>query len=520
MVKKNLLLGAALAAALPLAAQRESQVRLLSGQEERTIPKEIYGQFAEHLGTCIYGGLWVGENSSIPNTDGYRNDVLQALKDLKVPVLRWPGGCFADEYHWKDGIGPREERPRMVNNNWGGTVEDNSFGTHEFLNLCELLECEPYVSMNVGSGTVQETAQWVEYMTAEDGPMAQLRKQNGRENPWKVKYVGVGNESWGCGGSMRAEYYADLYRRYQTYCRNYNGNRLFKIASGSGEYDLQWTETMMKQAGNYMHGLSLHYYTVAGWSGRKGSATEFSDEDFYWTMGKCLDIENCIREHTRIMDQYDPRKRVALMVDEWGTWWDEEPGTVRGHLFQQNTMRDAFVAALTLNVFHKYTDRIKMANIAQVANVLQSMILTNDERMVLTPTYYVFQMYNVHQDATWLPLEVQCDNRQVRAQMGRDGEERTLPLLGATASKAQDGTVHISLANVDLKETDEVTVDLAGLDVKSVSGRILTAGNISDRNTFEQPEAVKPEAFKGARLSGGKLVVKMPAMSIVALELK
>lgn len=517
---RRLMFGAAVVAVLPLAAQKESQVRLLPEQAGQIIPKEIYGQFAEHLGTCIYGGLWVGEESAIPNTDGYRNDVLQALKDLKVPVLRWPGGCFADEYHWRDGIGPREDRPRMVNNNWGGTVEDNSFGTHEFLNLCELLGCEPYVSMNVGSGTVQETAQWVEYMTAEDGPMAKLRKQNGREKPWRVKYIGVGNESWGCGGNMRPEYYADLYRRYQTYCRSYNGNRLFKIASGSGEYDLHWTEVMMDRARNQMDGLSLHYYTVAGWSGSKGSATDFTDEDYYWTMGKCLDIENCIREHLKIMDKYDPKKRVALMVDEWGTWWDEEPGTVRGHLYQQNTMRDAFVAALSLNVFHKYTDRIKMANIAQIANVLQSMILTKEDKMVLTPSYYVFQMYNVHQDATYLPAEVQCEHKMVRAQMGRDGEQRDLPMLAATASKAKDGAVHISLSNVDLKESNEVTVDLAGLELKTVTGQMLTVKDIADKNTFEQPDVVKPVAFKGAKLSKGKLVVKMPPMSIVALELK
>ena len=408
----------------------------------------------------------------------------------------------------------------MVNNNWGGTVEDNSFGTHEFLNLCELLGCEPYVSMNVGSGTVQETAQWVEYMTAEDGPMAKLRKQNGREKPWRVKYIGVGNESWGCGGNMRPEYYADLYRRYQTYCRSYNGNRLFKIASGSGEYDLHWTEVMMDRARNQMDGLSLHYYTVAGWSGSKGSATDFTDEDYYWTMGKCLDIENCIREHSKIMDKYDPKKRVALMVDEWGTWWDEEPGTVRGHLYQQNTMRDAFVAALSLNVFHKYTDRIKMANIAQIANVLQSMILTKEDKMVLTPSYYVFQMYNVHQDATYLPAEVQCEHKMVRAQMGRDGEQRDLPMLAATASKAKDGAVHISLSNVDLKESNEVTVDLAGLELKTVTGQMLTVKDIADKNTFEQPDVVKPVAFKGAKMSKGKLVVKMPPMSIVALELK
>lgn len=520
MELRKLLLSAALVAIMPLQAQRKAQVTLLPEEAKVRIPKEIYGQFAEHLGTCIYGGLWVGESSKIPNTDGYRNDVLQALKDLKVPVLRWPGGCFADEYHWMDGIGPKENRPRMVNNNWGGTVEDNSFGTHEFLNLCELLGCEPYVSMNVGSGTVQETAQWVEYMTAEDGPMAKLRKSNGREKPWHVKYIGVGNESWGCGGNMRPEYYADLYRRYQTYCRSYSGNRLFKIASGSGEYDLHWTETMMKQAGGQMNGLSLHYYTVAGWTGSKGSATDFTNEDYYWTMGKCLDIENCVLEHMKIMDQYDPKKRVALMVDEWGTWWDEEPGTISGHLYQQNTMRDALVAALSLNVFHKYTDRIKMANIAQIANVLQSMILTREDKMVLTPSYYVFKMYNVHQDATYLPLELQCEKKQVRAHMGCDGEERTLPLLSATASRAGDGAVHISLANVDLESTDEVTVDLAGLNFKNVTGEILASKNIADKNTFEQPDALKPVSFKGAKLSKGKLTVKMPPMSIVVLELK
>ena len=506
--------------AIPAMAQKESKITLHTDQAKQLIPKEIYGQFAEHLGTFIYGGIWVGEESSVPNTNVYRNDVMQALKDLKIPVLRWPGGCFADEYHWMDGIGPKENRPRMVNNNWGGTVEDNSFGTHEFLNLCELLECEPYVSMNVGSGTVQETAQWVEYMTAQDGPMAKLRKQNGRENPWRVKYIGVGNESWGCGGNMRPEYYADLYRRYQTYCRSYNGNRLFKIASGSGEYDLHWTETMMKQATNHMNGLSLHYYTVAGWSGSKGSATQFSDEDYYWTMGKCLDIENCLNEHIKIMDKYDPRKRVALMVDEWGTWWDEEPGTIRGHLYQQNTMRDAFVAALSFNVFHKYTDRVKMANIAQIANVLQSMILTKEDKMVLTPTYHVFKMYNVHQDAVHIPLNIECEQRQVRARMGRDGEQRTLPMLGATASKSKDGTLYISLSNVDLNEKNEVKIDLGGFSAKNVSGEILTCKKITDKNTFEQPDVVKTEVFKGAKLSKGQLVVKLPAMSIVTLAVK
>lgn len=349
---KNTILGLAFCAALPVLAQQKATVTVHPDQGKQVINKEIYGQFAEHLGTCIYGGLWVGENSSIPNVKGYRTDVLEALKKLKVPVLRWPGGCFADEYHWMDGIGPRENRPKMVNNNWGGTVEDNSFGTHEFLNLCEILGCEPYISGNVGSGTVEELAKWVEYMTAEQGsPMAKLRKENGREKPWKVKYIGVGNESWGCGGNMYPEYYSDLYRRYQTYCRNYGGNRLYKIASGASDYDYRWTEVLMQRAAQQMDGLSLHYYTVTGWSGSKGSATDFSTDDYYWTLGKCREIEDVIKRHIAIMDKYDPQKRVGLIVDEWGTWWDEEPGTISGHLFQQNTLRDAFCCFADIGYF-------------------------------------------------------------------------------------------------------------------------------------------------------------------------
>ena len=511
---KNAILSLAFCAVMPVFAQQKATVTIHPEQGKQIIPKEIYGQFAEHLGTCIYGGLWVGEDSSIPNIKGYRTDVLEALKKLKVPVLRWPGGCFADEYHWMDGIGPREKRPRMVNNNWGGTVEDNSFGTHEFLDLCEMLGCEPYISGNVGSGTVEELAKWVEYMTSEQGsPMAKLRKENGREKPWKVKYLGVGNESWGCGGNMLPEYYSDLYRRYQTYCRNYNGNQLFKIASGASDYDYHWTEVLMQKAAGHMSGISLHYYTVLGWSGSKGSATQFSDEDYYWTLGKCREIEDVVKRHMAIMDKYDPQKRIGLMVDEWGTWWDEEPGTIPGHLYQQNTLRDAFVASLTLDIFHKYTDRIKMTNIAQIANVLQSMILTKDDKMILTPTYHVFEMYNVHQNATYLPLDLQCNRMIVR-------DDRIVPLVSATASRNQEGVIHISLSNVSLDETEDITINLGDVKVGTVTGRILTADKIDAYNTFDQPDIVSPKNFKDAKITKDGLLVKMPAKSIVVLEVK
>lgn len=511
---KKTLLSFALLAAMPAAAQLKATVTLDNENAKQIINKEIYGQFAEHLGSCIYGGIWVGEESSIPNTNGYRNDVLNALKELKVPVMRWPGGCFADEYHWTDGIGPKENRPVMVNNNWGGTVEDNSFGTHEFLNLCEMIGCEPYISGNVGSGTVEELAKWVEYMTSESGsPMAKLRKENGREKPWHVKYLGVGNESWGCGGSMRPEYYSDLFRRYSTYCREYDGNKLYKIASGASDYDYDWTETLMKQVGNRMNGVSLHYYTVKGWDGSKGSATKFTNDEYYWTLGKALEIEPVVKKHIAIMDKYDPEKQVGLLVDEWGTWWDVEPGTNPGHLFQQNTMRDAFVASLTLDIFHKYTDRIKMTNIAQVINVLQSMILTKGDKMTLTPTYHVFKMYNVHQDATYIPTKVTCDK------MAADGD-RIVPYLSATASKDAQGITHISLSNTSLDKSEEVTVNLNGLKAKSVNGTILTAGCADDFNSFENPNLVTTKEFKGAKITKDALTITLPKMSIVTLEIK
>ena len=514
---KRYLLAAIAAVIIPVAAQAQLKVNVTVDTEVtdgQIIPKEIYGQFAEHLGSCIYGGLWVGPESDIPNVNGYRKDVLDALIELKVPVMRWPGGCFADEYHWRDGIGPREGRPRMVNNNWGGTVEDNSFGTHEFLNLCELLGCEPYISGNVGSGTVEELAKWVEYMTAADGPMARLRAENGRVEPWKVKYLGVGNESWGCGGNMLPEYYSHLYRRYQTYCRDYSGNVLYKVASGATDYDYNWTEVLMKTIGNnLMHGVSLHYYTVKGWEGSKGSATVFTDQEYYNTLAKAVGVEPVIIRHIGIMDQYDPEKKVDLLLDEWGTWFDVEPGTNPGHLFQQNTMRDAMVAALSLNIFHKYTERLKMANIAQIANVLQSMVLTQGDKMVLTPTYHTFRMYNVHQDAMYLPTG--CDSPKFVDEL-----ERECPVVDATASRNQDGTVHVTLTNTSLDQTAEITVDLGGKAGKVTAAEVLTAADAHVHNTFDKPEAVRPVEFEDFKIKGGKVIVKMPAMSIVSLTVE
>ncbi len=479
------------------------------------IPKEIYGQFSEHLGSCIYGGLWVGKDSPIANQDGYRLDVLNALKKLQVPVLRWPGGCFADDYHWMDGIGPQEQRTKISNNNWGGTIEDNSFGTNEFLNLCELIGCEPYISGNVGSGTPEELAKWVEYMTSDsESTTANLRRQNGRDKPWKVKFLGIGNEAWGCGGNMVPEYYSNLFRRYTTYTRNYNGNRLYKIASGASDTDYNWTEVCMKNIGTKMDAIAVHYYTAMGWNGSKGSATNFTTDDYYRTIAKAVAIEPCIRKHIEIMDKYDPQGRVDLLVDEWGTWWDVEPGTNPGHLFQQNTMRDAIVASMTLDIFHKYTRRIKMANIAQVVNVLQSMILTKSDQMVLTPTYHVFEMYKVHQDAEFLPVDY---TTQVLAETDK-GET---PSLSVTASR-RDGAVNVCITNpqADVAQKIILTWDKLGKVKKNeISGRILTAKSINDYNDFGKKETVAPAAFKDFKVTSEGIEIDIPAISIIALSI-
>ncbi|NLZ45967.1 MAG: alpha-N-arabinofuranosidase, partial [Clostridiales bacterium] len=375
------------------------------------INKQIYGHFSEHLGRCIYEGIFVGEDSDIPNVNGMRCDVVNALKEIKIPVLRWPGGCFAEDYHWKDGIGEKSKRKKMINTHWGGLVEDNSFGTHEFFELCDQIDCEPYIAGNLAGGTVQEMAEWIEYITFDGlSPMTELRKENGREKPWKLKYFGIGNENWGCGGNMRPEYYADLYRHYQTYCRNFGGNQLYKVACGPNADDYNWTEKLLDSVKSWhTNGISLHYYTLptGNWES-KGKATEFTDSEYYETLSRTLFMEELIVKHSEIMDKYDPDNKIGLIIDEWGCWYDVEEGTNPGFLYQQNTMRDAIVAAINLNIFNKYSNRVVMANLAQMVNVLQAVILTDGEKMIKTPTYYVFKLFKAHQDA--MLVESSCTN--------------------------------------------------------------------------------------------------------------
>ena len=477
---------------------------------QHKISKHIYGHFAEHLGRCIYEGVWVGEDSPIPNTRGIRNDVVDALRRLRIPNLRWPVGCFADTYHWPDGIGPRAQRPAMVNVHWGGVTENNHFGTHEFMDLCGLLECEPYICGNVGSGTVQEMAQWLEYLTmAGQSPMADRRRANGRDAPWKVRYWGVGNENWGCGGNMRPEFYADQYRRYACFCRNFSGGPLFRIACGANGMDYRWTEVLMREAAAHMNGLSLHYYCGSGRKSR--SATRFEEDDWFHLIRSAMRMDEIVARHSSIMDQYDPVGRVGMMVDEWGTWHEVEPGTNPGFLYQQNSLRDALVAGLTLDVFNRHCRRVKMANIAQTINVLQAMCLTDGAKMIVTPTYHVFEMYAVHQDAVLLPSTLECED------YGCAGEK--IPAVSASASRDAQGRVHISLCHFDPAASRSVAIDLRGMSAAAVSGRILTAPAITAHNTFDRPDAVRPSAFDGARRSAEGILVELPPRCVVVLEI-
>lgn len=481
---------------------------------KETISRNIYGHFAEHLGRCIYEGFWVGKDSSIPNTRGIRNDVVEALKALQIPVLRWPGGCFADEYHWREGIGPAQQRPRMLNTHWGMVTETNAFGTHEFLDLCEQLGCDAYIAGNVGSGTVEEMQDWVEYMTFDgDSQMANLRRANGRDKPWRVMFFGIGNENWGCGGNMTPEYYADLFNRFQTYVRSYSGNRIVKVACGPGSENYPWMRTVMERCSRRMDAISLHHYVrgSGNWS-RKGSATQFDEKEWFALMKNTLTINPLLEGNIEIMDHVDPRGRISLFVDEWGTWWDAEPGTNPSFLYQQNTLRDAVSAGIFLNAFNEHCRRVKMANIAQTNNVLQAMILTNGDKMILTPTYHVFEMYKVHQDATLLPVELQCGDYQF-------GNEQ-VPVINLSASKDKSGTVHLSICNLDPKSSQQLQCRIEGLEPKRVSGRVLTAEAMTAHNTFENPQEVKPTAFDAFSLKGEMLTVTLPSKSVVVLEVQ
>ena len=502
----KVLLGSALAIGLSFPAQAQSVVvraTIDTSKPGPEIDRRIYGQFAEHLGHGIYGGVWVGENSKIPNTQGYRNDVLEALRAIHVPVIRWPGGCFGDLYDWRDGIGPRAKRPVRVNVHWGGVTEDNSFGTHEFMNFSELVGADAYVSLNVGSKTPYDSAQWLEYMTSsEKASLANERRRNGRDKPWRVALVGIGNETWGCGGQMRAEYAADVNRRYAEFANTPRDMGTLKIASGSHDDNFDFAETMMRDGGKF-DGLSVHFYTVPRVFRDKGPALGFPESEWASTLQHARHIDEIVSKTSSIMDKYDPQKRVGLYVDEWGTWYDPSPGSNPGFLVQQNSLRDAEVAALSLNIFQRHSDRVKGANIAQMINVLQAMIMTDGPKMVLTPTYHVFDMYQAFMGATSYPATTDSSDYVAG-----------VPIVDIAAARGKDGKTYLALVNTDPAKPAHLLTNLTG----AAHGRILTGPATDSHNSFDAPNAVHPVSFSG-NSDGGRLSFDLPPRSVAVVSL-
>ena len=498
----------------PQAASTRATLTIHADQPGAKIDRHIYGQFAEHLGHGIYEGVWVGEHSGIPNERGFRLDVVRALRDLHVPVVRWPGGCFADEYHWRDGIGPRDKRPVTVNSNWGGVPESNEFGTHEFLDFVELIGADAYVNGNVGSGSPQEMAEWLQYMTSDQATtLTAERARNGHPKPWKIAYFAVGNEAWGCGGNMSPDYYVDLFRRYANFLKTPPGMRPQIIASGGHDDDTAWTETLVSKIPRGLNAITFHYYTIPGehWQ-HKGSAVGFGEGEWISTLQHTLVMDDFIAHNIEPLRQHDPSNKVAFAVDEWGTWYDTEPGREPGFLYQQNTLRDALVAALNLNIFHRHADRVRLAAIAQMVNVLQAMILTDGPRMLLTPTYHVFSMFRPFQDATLLPTDLEAGSYT--------SGSVSVPSLSVSAARAGDGGIAVALVNLDPHLAASAVATLPGANVKKVSGTVLTAVAMDAHNTFDAPRVVEPAPFTGAKLSQGKLEVLLPPKSVVVLKLQ
>ena len=478
------------------------------------INKNVYGQFAEHLGTGIYGGMWVGPGSSIPNIRGWRKDVLGALTELRVPVVRWPGGCFADEYNWRDGIGRRDQRPVMVNTNWGGVVDNNAVGTHEFFDLVELIGADAYVNGNVGTGTPRETAQWIEYMTGDGrSALARLRARNGREKPFKLAFFGIGNENWGCGGNMTVAYFTNLYNHHATFAHADGKPAPQLIAGGGLDGDVGWTDHLSRNIRAPASAISLHYYTVPGRGGRdKGAATGFGEDQWISALKDALHMNELLDRNVAKLDQNDPGKRLTLAVDEWGTWYEPTPGTPPRFLQQQNSLRDALVAALHFHSFHAHADRVSMANIAQMVNVLQAMILTEEDKMVLTPTYHAFRMHVPFQSATTLPVTLEGNPRYTVGGVA-------IPMLSASAARGKDGKLYLSLVTTNQHERVVVSVALAGAVARSASGSMLTAAAMDAHNDFAAPRTVVPAPFR-ADAEGGKLAITLPPKSVAVVALR
>jgi alpha-N-arabinofuranosidase len=505
----------------PTMAQQRVEISVDVSKPGARIDRNIFGQFAEHLGHGVYEGIWVGPDSPIRNTRGIRNDVVAALQAIKVPNVRWPGGCFADEYHWRKGIG--KERAATLNPNWGGVIEPNTFGTHEFMDFLDQIGSEAYLSVNVGSGTPQEAAEWLEYLTTPmPTALGKERNANGHA-PYKIPYLGIGNESWDCGGNMTVDYYLSQLKIYSRFVRNFNpaqraNDQMLKIAVGPGGDEprfIEWTDAVMKAWQNHqwswdMQGLSMHNYTVVNW-GNKLASIGFGETEYSTVLKSTLKMEDLINKHSAIMDKYDPQKKIALVIDEWGAWYAPLPGSNPGFLIQQNSQRDAILAALNLNIFARHADRVRMANIAQMINVLQAMIITDKEKMVLTPTYHVFKMYVPFQNATFVPVSFNAGTYT--------NGNITLPRVDAIAAKDAGGNLWLEVTNIDPNQPVEIELNLPGSTPKSAKGETLTAQKVDSVNTFDAPNTVVPKPVS-ANAQGGKLVLKLEPKSVTVISVE
>jgi alpha-N-arabinofuranosidase len=487
------------------------------------IDRNLFGQFAEHLGHGVYEGVWVGRDSEVPNTRGIRNDVVAALRALEVPNVRWPGGCFADEYHWRKGVGG--DRAVTLNPNWGGVTEPNTFGSHEFMDFLDQIGAEAYLSLNVGSGTPQEAAEWLEYLTtAQPTTLAGERAANGHPAPYKVAYLGIGNESWDCGGNMTPDYYLSQLKVYSRFVRNFNPaqqrdpHRMLKIAvgpGGGGPRWTEWTDAIMRawqgrQWSWDIDGLSLHNYTVVRWPPAYKSVG-FGETEYAQILHSTLEMDRVIATHSALMDKYDPQKKIALAVDEWGAWYAPLPGSKEGFLVQQNSLRDAILAALNLNVFARHAERVRMANIAQMVNVLQAMILTDGAKMLLTPTYHVFKMYVPFHDATSVPVSLDAGTYA--------HGDVTLPRLDAIAAKDAAGKLWLAVTNLDPNRPAVVEASLLGLTPKSAAGLTLTAPRVDSVNSFDAPDTVVPKPV-AAWVHGATLALTLEPKSVTVISVE
>jgi alpha-N-arabinofuranosidase len=542
-LKSSAMMGAvlALSSRRVWAKSADAQVEIFLDESKGTIAPEIYGQFTEHIGGVIYDGVWVGEQSRIPNRYGIRKELVERMNQIHVPILRWPGGCFADSYDWKDGIGPVAQRPKRTNfwevdpdaarlhGKGAQVIEPNEFGTNEFMRFCQLTKAEPYLAVNLRSQPALEFDHWVEYCNAPAGgtTLGDMRAKSGFTDPFNVRYWGVGNESWGCGGNFTPEEYASEFRRYTTWIPEF-GVDLQLIGAGPNGNDIDWTHKFFEQIvtdhpyhNPHFKGWSIHHYASDlsrgkphDWITGKGDALKFEVVDWYEIMRECYRIEKIMSDQWAVMGQYDPEHQVKLVVDEYGPWYREGTELDPTHIFgQQVTVRDALATALTLDAFNRNCEKVSVATCAQLVNNLNALFLCHEDRFFATPNFYVFEMYAAHQGAQSLRAEFGAPD----IHYDRDGKDTTFWGLNGSASR-KGRTVTLTMVNPSLSSPVDTQIALRGGDATAASGVVLNASDMHAHNTFDQPEAVK-SASLAVSVSSGLLKVSIPPASVSKIEI-